>query len=160
MTEGDTPTGDDRLARKGLILVAVTLLAVVLSRAGGFDASQTVSSAVFIMIISSTLLFWPFRLAIAFVGIAALLGLKVLTLRSFIESCELDIILFLVGMMVTVGVLKDLGLFTWIIQSVLRMKRMNGRRFILAVGLLSAAMACIVDEVTSIVFVTALIFQV
>lgn len=160
MSETPISTESRELRRKGLILCAVTLLMLALSRASGFDTGQTVSSSVFIMIIASTLLFWSFRLAIAFIGIAALLGLKVLTLRSFIESCELDIILFLVGMMVTVGVLKDLGLFTWIIQSVLRMKRLNGRRFILSVVLLSAAMACIVDEVTSIVFVTALIFQV
>lgn len=153
------PSGMQTL-RRGAVLAALTLLTAFLARTGGFSPSQVLSSSVFIMIILATLLFWPFRLAIAFVGIAALLGCRVLTLPSFIESCELDIILFLVGMMVTVGVLKDLGLFTWIIQTVLRMKNMTGPRFVCAVALLAAALACIVDEVTSIVFVTALVFQV
>ena len=153
------PTGSQTL-RRGGVLLAFTVLTGVLAHAAGFGYQQVLSSAIFIMIILATLLFWKFRLAIAFVGIAALLGCKAMTLRSFIESSELDIILFLVGMMVSVGVLKELGLFTWIIQAVLKMKRMNGIRFVLTLVFLSAFMACAVDEVTSIVFVSALIFQV
>jgi Na+/H+ antiporter NhaD/arsenite permease-like protein len=70
------------------------------------------SCSIFIMIIMATLLFWQFRLAIAFVGIGVLMGTNVLTLPMFIRECKIDVILFLFGMMVTVGVLKELGLFT------------------------------------------------
>lgn len=141
-------------------LIAITGVVAMTARWASFEDQQVLSSSIFIMIILSTLFFWKFRLALAFVGIALLLGLKTLTLHSFIESSELDIILFLVGMMVTVGVLKELGLFTWIIQGVLGMERMTGPLFVTIIVFLSAIMACMVDEVTSIVFVGALIFQV
>jgi Na+/H+ antiporter NhaD/arsenite permease-like protein len=84
----------------------------------------------------------------------------VLTLPTFLRECKLDVILFLVGMMVTVGVLKELGLFTWIIQSVIGLPGMTGSKFVAITVLLGAFMACAVDEVTSIVFVATLIFQV
>lgn len=145
---------------RGVCLAVITLIVAGLARWANFSEPQVLSSSIFVMIILATLFFWQFRLAIAFVGIALLLGFKVLTLHSFIESSELDIILFLVGMMVTVGVLKELGLFTWIIQSVLGMERMTGPIFVTIIVALSASLACAVDEVTSIVFVGALIFQV
>lgn len=157
---GKTRFGAMGMLLRGLLLVALTVLVGFAARMAEFENQQVLSSSIFIMIILATLLFWKFRLAIAFVGIAMLLGFKVLTLHSFIESSELDIILFLVGMMVTVGVLKELGLFTWIIQGVIGMQRMTGRLFVIIIVFLSAIMACTVDEVTSIVFVGALIFQV
>jgi len=152
-------TGRD-MAVRGAVLVAGTILAASAAHLAGFDKPQILSVGTFLAVILATLLFWPFRLAIAFLGIAALLGAGVLTLQSFVESSELPIILFLVGMMVTVGALKDLGFFSWIIQSVIGMKSMTGPLFISIVVFLSALMACLVDEVTSIVFVSAMIFQV
>lgn len=145
---------------KTVALAAISLATAAAARSAGFAYHQVLSASIFIMIIGATLFFWQFRLAIAFVGIAALLGCGVLTLDSFIQSSELDIILFLIGMMVSVGVLKELGLFTWIIQSVISMKKMTGRMFTITIVFLSALLACTVDEVTSIVFVSTLIFQV
>lgn len=155
-------------ARKGIlrhgarpfITLAVSGLVALLVHSLGLDRSQVISVTIFLVIIMSTLLFWQFRLAIAFVGIGVLMGANVLTLPTFIEECQLDVILFLVGMMVTVGVLKELGLFTWIIQSVIALKGMTGTLFVAIIVFLGAFMACIVDEVTSIVFVATLIFQV
>lgn len=146
---------------RGLIILGISLAA----GGTGFlfnlhDSKQILAISIFVLIISSTLLFWNFRLAIAFIGMAAILGGNVLTLEQFVASAELDIILFLVGMMTLVGVLKDLGLFTWIIQSVVGMKQMTGRKFTLLVMVISALMACVVDEVTSIVIMLALIFQI
>ncbi len=144
-----------------LIMLAVTLLAGYLSFSFGLQQRQQIMAvSVFILIISATLLFWNARLSVAFIGIAILLGGNVITLEQMVHSAELDIILFLVGMMTMVGVLKDLGLFTWLIQLVINMRGMNGRRFVLIVVIMSGLMASVVDEVTSIVFIMALIFQV
>ncbi|OHB64110.1 MAG: hypothetical protein A2Y77_11525 [Planctomycetes bacterium RBG_13_62_9] len=148
-----------RLLRPGLMLI-VSGLAALLGWSLGLDRLQVISVSMFIVIIMATLLFWQFRLAIAFVGIGALMGSNVLTLPTFIQECKLDVILFLVGMMVTVGVLKELGLFTWIIQSVIGLKGMTGWTFVAIIVFLGAFMACVVDEVTSIVFVATLVFQV
>jgi len=141
-------------------LLAVTALVAALTHHLHFDRSQVISCSIFIMIIMATLLFWTFRLAIAFVGIGALMGSNVLNLPTFVVECKIDVILFLVGMMVTVGVLKELGLFTWIIQTVISTSKMSGAVFVMIIVFLSAFMACVVDEVTSIVFVATLIFQV
>ncbi len=166
--EGDGPTRKQTIIR-GAILLAVTILAAVLMQHYAGSSSHipqgdvlkvTLASAIFMMVIMATLLFWQFRLAIAFIGIGGLLAAKALTVSSFIHSAELPIILFLVGMMVIVGVLKELGLFTWIIELVISTSSMTGIRFIVIVVYLSALLACVVDEVTSIVFVATLIFQV
>jgi Na+/H+ antiporter NhaD/arsenite permease-like protein len=143
-----------------VLLLAVTSGIGLLAHLIKLDRQQVLASSVFIMIVMATLLFWKFRLAIAFVGISVLMATKTLDLPTFIKECELDVILFLVGMMVTVGVLKELGLFTWIIQSVIRTPRMTGPMFVVIVTILAALMSCIVDEVTSIVFIATLIFQV
>ncbi len=145
---------------RGIIMVAVSVAVAVLTHMVGLDNSQVMSCGIFIMIIMATLMFWQFRLAIAFVGIGLLMGTGVLDLPTFLEECKLDVILFLVGMMVTVGVLKELGLFTWIIQLVINTSKMTGPRFVAIIVFLGALMGCAVDEVTSIVFVVTLIFQV
>lgn len=145
---------------RGCVLVAMGAATAGISLLAGFDPRHAFTCSIFIIIIFTTLLFWQYRLPISFVGIAALLAARILTLRSFVESCELDIILFLVGMMVVIGVLKDLGLFTWIIQSVLNTRRMTGMKFVLMLIFLSAFMACAVDEVTSIVIMCTLVFHV
>ena len=121
---------------------------------------QVAAVSVFTLIICATLMFEERRLGVAFVGIAALLGLKVITLTEFVGSTELHIILLLVGMMTLVGALKDMGFFTWIIQTIINAKKMTGFKFIAILMLLSGIMPGIVDEVTSIVFVLALVFQV
>lgn len=150
------------LLTRMFVMFAASGLAGYFAWLSGIAAGQRQITAVsvFILIISATLLFWTFRLAVAFIGIAVLLASKAITLREMIHYAELDIILFLVGMMTLVGVLKDLGLFSWLIHSVISMKRMTGPRFCLVLMIMSGIMACVVDEVTSIVFVLALVFQV
>lgn len=143
-----------------LIMLGASVAVGLLAYSFGLNRNQVTSCSVFIMIIMSTLLFWQHRLAIAFVGIGALMGTNVLTLPMFVRECKLDVILFLVGMMVTVGVLKDLGLFTWIIQSVIAIRRITGPMFVVIIVFLGAFMACAVDEITSIIFIATLIFQV
>ncbi|OFX24312.1 MAG: hypothetical protein A2041_14095 [Bacteroidetes bacterium GWA2_31_9b] len=150
-----------QIAIRSAIMIGISSAVGLFSTYAGLSGSkQILATSIFTLIITATLLFWNFRLAIAFIGMAIILAGNVITLEQFINSAELDIILFLVGMMTLVGVLKDLGLFSWIIQSVIKMKHMNGYLFIIIVMFMSALMACLVDEVTSIVFMLALIFQV
>ena len=72
----------------------------------------------------------------------------------------LPVILFLVGMMIVVGALRDLGFFTWVVQALISIPNMTGRKFIAATAVASALLACAVDEVTSIIFIATLVFQV
>ena len=111
---------------------------------GGFEAglatdtTQVLTLAVFASVISTTLLFWERRVGVAFIGVALLIACKAMTLKSLILGTELDIILFLVGMMIIVGVLKDLGFLTWVIQAIISRKSMTGVSFTAILCILSA----------------------
>ncbi|HOE60827.1 MAG TPA: SLC13 family permease [Kiritimatiellia bacterium] len=119
-----------------------------------------VAVCTFVSVICTTLFFWTHRVAVAFLGVAVLIGSRAMTLHGMLRATELDIIFFLVGMMVIVGALKDLGFLTWIIQSILNRKRMTGTSFTVILCFLSALLSSVVDEVSSIVVVLALVFQV
>ena len=145
---------------KILCVLVITVFVGFISRHYGFNFEQIMSASIFTLIITATLFFWDFHLPIAFVGIALLMILNVMDLPSLVIESKLDIILFLVGMMVIVGILKELGLFSWIIITVISTPMMTARRFVFTTCAIGALMSCMVDEVTSIVFIAALIFQV
>lgn len=124
------------------------------------NTTQAITLGVFAMVISTTLFYWERRVAAAFIGVAILIASHAMTLQSILKATELDIIFFLVGMMIIVGVLKDLGFLTWVIQTIISRKKMNGISFSIILCILSAVLASVVDEVSSIVVVLALVFQV
>ena len=154
------------LSPKAMIVRFIILLAVScgVGVAGALthvlDTDQAITCAVFVGIIFGTLFFWNFRLAVAFLGIAVLMFSQSLDIPHFIRSSELNVILFLVGMMVIVGALRDLGFFTWVVQLIVSMPKLTGWKFVSVTALASALLACAVDEVTSIIFISTLIFQV
>jgi Na+/H+ antiporter NhaD/arsenite permease-like protein len=119
-----------------------------------------VSICTFIGVICTTLFFWPHRVSVAFIGVAILIGTKTMTLRGLLQATELDIIFFLIGMMIIVGALKDLGFLTWVIQGIINQRRMTGTIFVFVLCFLSAILSSVVGEVSSIVVVLALVFQV
>ena len=142
------------------ILLAVAALVGFGGPFVGMNPNQSTACAVFISIIFGTLFFWEFRLAVAFLGLAVLIFSKSLDIPTFVSSSSLEVIMFLVGMMVIVGALRDLGFFTWIVQLIVSMPNLSGRKFIFVTAVASALLACAVDEVTSIIFISTLIFQV
>lgn len=155
----------DHLTTRMLIrrLSALLALSAAVAAAGhfrGLEIHQAIAMAVFVAIILGTLFFWTFRLAIAFLGVAVLIFTKSLNIPHFVEAAALPVILFLVGMMILVGALRDLGFFTWVVQTIISIPRITGRKFIVVTGVTSALLACAVDEVTSIIFMVTLVFQV
>ena len=154
------------LTTKQLLLRMLMLLAISIgigmagAKFAGFTEKQVIASSVFLAIILGTLFFWTFRLSIAFLGLTVLIFTHSLDIEHFVASAELPVILFLVGMMIVVGSLRDLGFFTWVVQALISIPKMTGRKFIVATSIASALLACAVDEVTSIIFIATLIFQV
>ncbi|MFA5688949.1 MAG: SLC13 family permease [Kiritimatiellales bacterium] len=126
----------------------------------GLTIQQAAATSVFLAIILGTLFFWGFRLAIAFLGIGVLIFTRSLDIDHFVKEASLPVILFLVGMMIIVGALRDLGFFTWIVQSIISIPKITGRKFLTVTAVASALLACAVDEVTSIIFISTLVFQV
>ncbi len=146
--------------RFGVMVAAACGVGFAGVASGALNVTQSIACAVFVAIIFGTLFFWTFRLAIAFLGLAVLIFSKSLNIERFVESSSLEVILFLVGMMIIVGALRDLGFFTWIVQLIVAMPNLTGGKFIAVTAVASSLLACAVDEVTSIIFVSTLIFQV
>ena len=123
------------------------------------DTKQTLAATIFIALVIGTLMFWRFRVGIAFIGIVLLLLTGTIDLSHTIEFMSLDVILFLVGMMVIVGLLRQSGLFRWMLAKGLQLSKFEPNRLMLIILFLAAMMAAMVDEVTSILFVTALVLD-
>ncbi len=157
--QGDTPGRLTGLARF-LLLVFVTLLSALLALVFRYTPQQTAALSTFVMLVAATALYWEFHLAFAFLGVSGILMLNILDLAALASETKLDVIIFLMGMMIIVGVLRDLGLFSWIITRILSMPALSARKFAFAACLSGAVMSCLVDEMASIVFAAALIFQV
>lgn len=138
------------------LLVYLSVIAIVafLSLISGLLPRQVTSVAVFTAIVLGSLLFWRFRLAFAFIGVVILLALGLLDIPHFLEYSHLDIILFLIGMMVVIGFLEERRFFE-ILLSKLLVRFKKAERLIISMMLMSAFFAALVDEVTSILFMTS-----
>jgi Na+/H+ antiporter NhaD/arsenite permease-like protein len=77
-----------------------------------------------------------------------------------IEFASLDVILFLVGMMVIVGLLKESGFFAWIVQLILRLRNLTALKFVIVISFVSALLSTTTSEVVSIIFMVAVIFEI
>lgn len=142
-------------------IYALTVFAVlVLTSMVGLSWRQVASVTVFSILILGTLLFWRFRLAFALVGLGILLGAGLLTVDKLIEFAGLDIILFLVGMMTVVGYLEERRFFERIVERVIQLTGQDASRLVMSLMLLSALSAALVDEVTSILFMTATVLHI
>ncbi len=146
--------------RLGVLAGGIPAGAALVFAMGLHGREQLLAGAIFALVVMATLLFWEYRLGVAFVGLAVLLAGRVITVDQMVASVELPIILFLIGMMLLVGILRDLGLFSWLIQSVIHNRRLNGPRFVVVIVILAALLSCLLGEVTSIVIVLVLVFQV
>jgi len=147
------------LLQKSTLLVSAVLLIGLLGARIGFSFDQIITLCAFSLSILGTLLFWQFRLSFAFLGTTIILFSGVASLRDFIHHSSMEIILFLIGMMILVGFLKEIGLFTWLLQRALIMKRLSAKRFMLALIFTSALLACAIDEVSSILFMIMIILE-
>ena len=148
------------MLKKFIILIALSLGAGLLVNNTGLNFHQSLSVSIFLASILGTLFFWAFRLTFAFLGVSLLLLTKTIDMEHVINFASLDVILFLVGMMILVGLLKDTGFFAWIVSLILRIRNLTARKFIIFIAVISALLSCAVDEVTSIVFIVAAVFEI
>jgi Na+/H+ antiporter NhaD/arsenite permease-like protein len=119
-----------------------------------------VSVSIFSASILATLFFWDFRLTFVFLGTSVLLMTRAIDMEHLIKFSSLEVILFLVGMMVLVGLLKETGFFAWLVSLILRIRNMTANKFLLIISVISALSACAIDEVTSIIFIVAAVFEI
>jgi Na+/H+ antiporter NhaD/arsenite permease-like protein len=158
MTEAQSfaPSG----TRRDFLIFAgiVTATAVVLWFATS-DIRQTAAGSVFLATVVGTLMFWRFRLAVAFFGIAALLATQSLDIAHMIQFMNLDVITFLVAMMIIVDIAKDSGFSSWLLGRLLKVANYDPKKVLVILLVVSTLMAALVDEVTSILFMIAIVFE-
>jgi len=150
----------NKLLIKTLVLFFVSFILGLTVKSLGFSYKQAVSISIFCLSILGTLFFWDFRLSFAFLGTSVLLFSQTIDLDNLIKFASLEIILFLVGMMVLVGLLKYTGFFAWLVSLILRIPNLSAKKFVIYICLISALLSCAVDEVTSIIFMVAAILEI
>ncbi|MBI4974743.1 MAG: hypothetical protein HZC19_02940 [Candidatus Omnitrophica bacterium] len=150
----------NRFIFKFFVLLAMSIGSGLLGSRIGLNLQQSIAISIFSVSILGTLFFWDFRLSFAFLGTSVLLLTRTIDLENLIKSASLEVILFLVGMMVLIGLLKESGFFAWLISLILRMRRLTAKKFLISISIISALLACAVDEVTSIIFMVAAILEI
>lgn len=148
------------MLKKFIFLILISLGLGFLTKNIGFNSQQALAISIFSISILGTLFFWDFRLSFAFLGTSLLLISRTIDLENVIKFASLEVILFLIGMMVLVGLLKEAGFFAWIVSLILRIKNLTAHKFLIFISVISALLSCSVDEVTSIIFIVAAIFEI
>ena len=139
-------------------------LGIIIAAGVGFffllrDSQQTLALIIFLATVLGTLMFWKFRVGIAFIGLVLLLATKTVDLSTSIEFMNFDVILFLMGMMVIMGALRESGFLRWLLVKVIRLTRFEPHLVLIALLLLGTILSALVNEVLSILFTTALILD-
>jgi Na+/H+ antiporter NhaD/arsenite permease-like protein len=155
LKKGEIPGTPKQFALFAAIVVVVAFLCHWWLK----DIHQTLAATVCIALVVGTLMFWRFRVALAFMAIVILLVTRTMDLEHAIEFMNLDVIVFLIGMAVIVALLRDTGFFLWLGTKMIKLAKYEPRRIMIALLFLSAVMAACVDEVSSILFMTALVFE-
>ncbi len=120
---------------------------------------QTLAATIFIALVIGTLMFWKLRVAIAFIGIVILLLTGTIDLPNTIEFMNLDVIIFLIGMMVMVGLLRRSGCFRWMLFKIIKAAKFRVNLLMVMLLVLAAIMAAFLDEVTSILLMSTLVLD-
>jgi Na+/H+ antiporter NhaD/arsenite permease-like protein len=144
---------------RAMAIIILTLSTAAICAILGLSTNQLISTTIFAFKTYATLLFWRFRLPFAFIGIFALLALGVLDIPHLIEFAGFDIILFLIGMMTVIGFLEEKHFFEYLIDKILGIVGSKPEGLVLVLMGASALFAALVDEVTSILFMSAAVLQ-
>ena len=148
------------MGRKLILLFSISLTLGILSYFAGLTHHQSFIVFVFLLSIVGTLFFWEFRLSFVFVGSGILVLARSVNLEQFIRFASLDVILFLIGMMIVIGSVKEAGVFHWLVSFLLQSRSLNGPKLFVIIMVLSATLSGLTGEVTSIIVMVAIIFDI
>ena len=140
--------------------IAGITIVILLSLMLNLQPSQIISVACFLGVILGAIFFWRLRVAFAFSGVALMLFTGVLTVPLVIKYAHFDVILFLLGMMTIIGFLEEKGFFEYLLNLLFKVFSRSGSLLFSGLLILSAMFAALVDEVTSILFITALTLRI
>ncbi|MFH0850704.1 MAG: SLC13 family permease [Candidatus Bathyarchaeota archaeon] len=150
---------DTEFKRKSPILLGLTAATAILCWLVGLNTAQIIAVSVFSLKTYATILFWKFRLPFAFIAVFGLLFLGLLDIPHLIEFASFDVILFLIGMMSIIGTLEENHFFEYLLDQIMGLVKGDAKRLVLILMVASAFFAAFVDEVTSILFMSATVLH-
>ena len=143
-----------------LLVVGISLLLSFIGIMVGLSLHEAVVALIFSMSILGVLFFWELRLSVVFFGAGLMLLTHSVDLENFIRFASLDVILFLIGMMIIVGMLNDAGFFYWLITRLIRIKNITGEKLFISLMVISAVLSGLIGEVASIIIMTKIILDI
>ncbi len=146
--------------KKTLILAACAFLSSFLGFTLGLSGQQISTLFIFSLAIFGTLFFWDLRLTFVFLGSGILFLTRSINLDTFIRYASFDVIIFLIGMMIIVAMMKDAGVFRWLVGVILSPKKITGVRLFTVLMLVSASLSGLMGEATSIIVMVAVILEI
>jgi Na+/H+ antiporter NhaD/arsenite permease-like protein len=146
--------------KKLLIIIAIALCIAFGGAKAGLSQYQAIVASIFCVSIMGVLLYWELRLSFVFLGAGAMLFTRAIDLENLIKFASLDVILFLIGMMILVGMLNDAGFFYWIVTRLIRIKNVTGGKLFILIMLLSGVLSGLMGEVASIIIMVKIILDI
>jgi len=157
---GDSTGGHSLIYMLNIIYYVIGIIITVWASSFlGLTAKQLIAIGGFSSIFFGAIFFWRQRLVFAFFGVAMLLMLGLLDVPHVIEFAGIDIVLFLIAMMIVVGFLEEKGFFEHLVNKLIKLVGMNGHLLFILLMTLSFLSAALVDEVTSILFMSAAVLN-
>ncbi|MDW8084245.1 MAG: SLC13 family permease [Candidatus Caldarchaeum sp.] len=144
---------------RGLRYPLVLVLVAVLAYGLGLNFQQSLSVLFLGGMVGATLMFWRYRLVFAFFALSLMLATNLLEVELLIEYAHLDTIIFLASMMMVVGYLEEARFFEVLIDKVLVLIGLRPRLLMVFFMGVSGLLAALVDEVTSILIMTAILLD-
>ncbi|MEM1937014.1 MAG: SLC13 family permease [Candidatus Caldarchaeum sp.] len=145
----------NKIIRYAIVLAGVYVLSILLK----LNTAQTLSLIVLGGLIGATLLFWRFRLVFAFFALTFMLAANLIDVELLIEYAHLDTILFLASMMIVVGYLEEARFFEFVIDKLQFILGNRPRTLVVFFMIMSAVLVALVDEVTSILIMVAILLD-
>ncbi len=146
--------------KKLLIIIVTTLFIALGGQRIGLSSHQAIVASIFCVSIVGVLLYWELRLSFVFLGAGVMLLTRSIDLENLIKFASLDVILFLIGTMILVGMLNDAGFFYWVITRLIRVKNVTGEKLFILIMLLSGILSGLMGEVASIIIMSKIILDI
>ncbi len=149
------------MKQKFIVLTLFALLVGIFSYYFlSFTSQQSIILSIFSMSIIGTLFFWEFRIGFVFLGSGIMLLIHAVNLEDFVKYASLDVIWFLIGMMIILAMLKEAGVFYSLTTKLLCVKNVSGEKIFVILNLMSWLFSALMGEVTSILLIASVIFNI
>lgn len=141
--------------------IMISLATAFISRSiANLSLLQTLVLLIIAFVVSGTLLIWRLRLAFGLIGISLLLMMGVLKIDTLIEYGNVNVLLFLVGIMIVVAYLEEEDFFTKVTISILRFVGVDGFKLYFLFTILSFILSGLIDGIAVAIFMTILAIEI